>query len=133
MQITTRFLEDDLFEATNVDGKSTRYDMRPKEEKVNLSPVESILGSLGTCLGGDIVEILKKRRKTVNNLTIVAEADRRENHPRALTGIKCKLILESPDAQMEEFKKAGELVLAKYCSVASSIIPDIELSFEIKR
>lgn len=133
MIITTKFLEDDLFEAENETGQSTRYDMRNQDVKKNLSPVESLLGSLCTCIGGDVVEILKKRRKTVNGLTIVADGDRKETHPRAILGVDCKMILNSPDANMEEFTKAGELVLAKYCSVASSINSPVNLSFEIIR
>jgi putative redox protein len=133
MVITTRYLEDDLFEASNEMGASSRIDMRNKEIKKNLSPVEGLLGSLGTCIGGDVIDILRKRRKTVIGLTLVTNGTRRDHHPRAITAIWCKVVLESPDATVEELAKAAQLVVDKYCSVASSLKPSVDLSCEIIR
>ena len=105
--------------------------MRSGEAKKNLSPVEGILGSVAACMGVDIAAILKKKRRTVSALTLVTDGTRREQHPRAIISIHCKVILESPDATPEELEKATRLAKENYCSVSATLKPEIELSFEV--
>jgi len=130
-KIDTRFLEEELFEATNEFGASSRFDSRKRPEKKYLSPVESLLGALATCIGIDVVSILKKKRKTVTGLTIKTEGVRRETHPRALTAIQCKFVLTSPDTTVEELSKITHLAKKNYCSVSDSLKPEVELLFEV--
>lgn len=107
--------------------------MRPADLKQGQSPTELLLSALSGCASVDLVQMLKKRRKTVNSLRVEADGTRRDENPRAFTHIKLHFILESPDATMEEFEKLGHLAATKYCSVAGTLSSQMEHSFEIIR
>ena len=133
MKIITTMLEEELYESTNIHGNKVQVDMRPRQHKVGLSPVESLVSSIAACGAVDIVVMLRKRKKTVQAFTIETDATRREDHPRAVTHIHCKYCLASPDATEDEVGKIAKLALEKYCSVAASVKSDITYSVEIRR
>ena len=131
--ITTTFVEDNKFESVNEHGNINRIDMLPAGSKDHMSPTELLLSSLSACASVDLVEMLKKRRKTVNGLTIEADGVRNEEHPRYFKEITMRFILNSPDANQEEFEKMGHLAATKYCSVAASLSATIHHEFIINR
>jgi putative redox protein len=126
-------VSDELFEATNENGNTVMIDMRKVEEKESQSPTELLLSALAGCGAVDIVLMLKKRRKTVQGLTIETTGTRREEAPRYFTAIHCHFILDSPNASEDEFKKIAALALDKYCSVASSLKSSVTHSVEISQ
>ena len=131
MKITTRMIEDELYESVTSDGILDTIDMRPLPTKKSMSPVESLLSSLAACGAVDIVEIVKKRKKSIVSFTIETEGKRRETPPRSFTAIHCKYIVVSPDVNEDEFTKAAKLSLEKYCSVADSLKATITFSVEV--
>lgn len=133
MKTTTTLLGDYEFESVNPNGNKVHIDMRPADEKKGQSPTELLLSALAGCASVDLVQMLKKRKKTVNGLRIETEGTRQEEQPRFFTHIKLHFILESPDATMEEFTKLGHLAATKYCSVAGTLKSEVEHSFEIIR
>ncbi|MCO6360209.1 OsmC family protein [Roseivirga pacifica] len=133
MRTTTTLLGDYEYEAVNPNGNKVHIDMRPAEEKTGQSPTELLLSGLSGCAAVDLVQMLKKRKRTVNGLKIEADGTRREEHPRAFTHIKLHFILDSPDATQEEFEKLGHMAATKYCSVAGSLSAEIDHEFTINR
>ena len=133
MEIATTLLGDYEFEAVNPRGNKVHIDMREPDEKSGQSPTELLLSALSGCASVDLVQMLKKRRKTVNGLKVEANGTRRDEHPRAFTEIKLHFILDSPDATQEEFEKLGTLAATKYCSVAGTLNSDIHHEFTINR
>ncbi len=133
MKTTTTLLGDYEFESENPNGNKVHIDMRPSDEKKGQSPTELLLSALSGCASVDLVQMLKKRKKTVNNLKVVAEGTRREEHPRGFTHIKLHFTLESPDVKMDEFEKLGHMAATKYCSVAGTLSSEMEHTFEIIR
>ena len=131
MKITTRMIEDELYESVTADGILDTIDMRALPKKKNMSPVESLLSALAACGAVDIVEILKKRKKSIVSFTIETQGTRRETPPRSFTAIHCKYIIVSPDVNEEELTKTAKLSLEKYCSVADSLKAEITFSVEI--
>jgi len=105
--------------------------MRSPEIKQSLSPPEMLLAGLCACIAVDVVSILKKKRKTVNDLVTEAYGTRREEHPRGFTHILTKFTLTSPDTSKEELLKVSQLAMDKYCTVASSLNSELELSAEV--
>lgn len=132
MKITTRYIEDELFEGTNENGNTSRQDMRPADQKINLAPVETLLSCLASCMAVEIVAIIKKKRKQFVDLIIEVEGTRRETHPKSLTHIHMHVVLISPDTEPSTLDKTMKLVLDNYCSVASSLSAPIEYSVEVK-
>lgn len=132
MKIYSRYIEDELYEGSNENGNTSRQDMRPADQKVGLSPVETLLSCLASCVAVEVVTIIKKKRKTFIDLSMEIDATRRETHPKSLTHIHLHTVLVSPDTDANTLDKTVKLVLDNYCSVASSLNVPIEYSVEVK-
>ena len=126
-------LEDEVYEAHNEAGHKIIMDMREVSLKQNQSPPELLLSSLAGCGAVDIVIMLKKRKKTVNDFVIETVGVRRDESPRKFLEIHCKYIVTSPDVEEEEFEKFAKLSLEKYCTVAATLNSKITFTTEIKR
>ena len=133
MKITTRMLEDELYESSNLKGHTAQTDMRKGDLKHGLSPMEQMLSSLAACGAVDLVAMLRKRKKNIITLTIETEGLRREEIPRAFTTIHCKYRITSPDVTVEELYKCTKLSIKKYCSVSESLKATITFSVEVVR
>lgn len=133
MKIIARMLEDEVYEAHNEAGHKIIMDMREASLKQNQSPPELLLSSLAGCGAVDIVIMLKKRKKTVNDFVIETVGVRRDESPRKFLEIHCKYIVTSPDVEEEEFEKFAKLSLEKYCTVAATLNSKITFTTEIKR
>jgi len=131
--ITTTFVDDNEFKSVNEHGNVNNIDMLPVGKKTHMSPMELILSALSACASVDLVEMLKKRRKTVNGLTVEADGVRNDGLPKYFKEITLRFILDSPDAKQEEFEKMGHLAASKYCSVAGSLNATIHHEFIINR
>jgi len=133
MKIITRFIEDEVYEASNALGNTVRIDMRNQEIKANQSPVELLLSSLAACAAVDVILMLRKKRKEIIDLQIETEGERNEVPPRYFKNIHAKFILISPDTSEEDLYKVTKLSIEKYCSVASSLKSEISFSVEVKK
>jgi putative redox protein len=131
MKITTKMIEDEVYEAVTKDGILAKIDMRSLPEKQNQSPVELILSSLSACGAVDIVAMLKKRRKNIDAFVIETEGSRRDEVPRSFTAIHCRYIITSANVTEDELNKVAKLSLEKYCSVAASLNATITFSVAI--
>ena len=132
MKSTTRYISDYVFEGTNENGNKVLIDMRPNVEKENQSPVELLISALAACVSVEIALIIKKKRKTLDDLVIETDANRKTTAPKGLTDIHHKYLLTSPDVKEEELSKMVRLILDKYCSVADSIKANITYDVEVK-
>ena len=128
IKLTTRYLADYEYETENESGNRLNFDMYPAEQKKYFSPMQMLLAATGAWAAVDIVQILKKKRKTVWDLEIKSSGTRREEEiPKKFTHINLHFILFSPDTTVEEFEKVVRLGVDKYCSVSASIDPAIEV------
>lgn len=132
MKISTKYISDHEYESTNELGNKVFVDMKD-ENKTGQSPMELLLSALCGCVAVEVSQMIKKRRKQLNDLTIETTGQRKDEHPKGFTHIHMKFILDSPDAKKEELDKVTKLALDKYCSVAESLKANIEFETEIKR
>ncbi len=133
MKITTRMLNDKMYEAINEQGNSVTIDMRKADQKLHLSPMELVLSAVAGCAAVDIVDILKKRRKTILSFVIDSDGTRQETAPKYYTAIHCIYRVVSPDVTTDELEKAAALTIEKYCSVVSSLKASVTFSVEVTR
>lgn len=131
--VTVRMKADHEYEAANLQGNVVDIDMYDPEDKKAQSPMDLILSALGSCASVDAVQMMKKKRKTVEDLIVEVEGERNEGIPAYYTSFTLKFILVSPDAKEEEFAKVVALSVDKYCSVASSLKAPITYTSEVKR
>ena len=121
MKVVTSLVDDYEFEAVNESGNKVKIDMYPKEQKQAQSPMELLLSAVSACSAVDLVQMLKKRKKSVVDLKIETVGVRRDTIPKSFTDITLNFKLVSPDASLEEFQKLTKLSVEKYCSVEASL------------
>ena len=118
---------------TNEKGHETFFDTSVNGGGLDsaASPMETILESLAACMAMDVIPILQKQRRTVNDFSVDLTAERAEEHPRVFTRIAMEIHLISPDATIRELARAIELSETKYCSASGMIARSgCEISWE---
>ena len=83
--------------------------------------MQMLLMGLGGCSGIDIVSILKKQRQTVEGFRMLIEGERQQGKEPSLW--KSILIVFELKGRIDpdKAKKACELSMEKYCSVAATL------------
>lgn len=127
-----RFVDDDLFLGITPSGHAIPFDTDSKRSSAP-SPVELLLVALGSCTATDVVSILKKKRQHVTSYVVEISGVRRDEHPRSYTSMKVHHILTGRSISEKAVAHAVELSENKYCSVAATLRPGVEIqsSFEI--
>jgi putative redox protein len=133
MKIITRMLEEEVYEASTMNGHSITIDMREASLRNHQSAPELLLSALSGCGAIDIVIMLRKRRKKVLEFFIETTGVRRDDPPRKFLDIHCKFIVVSPDVTEEELLKTAHLSIEKYCTVAASLNSHIHITVEVRR
>lgn len=97
------------------------------------TPMELLLLALGGCTAVDVISILKKKRERVTDYRVEVRGERREEHPRAYTRIEVRHVVRGHKVSERSVASAVELSETKYCSVAATLRPGVELvtSYEI--
>lgn len=127
MKVTLEYKSDQEYRSINESGNVVDIDMFPANKQAQ-SPTQLLLSGVVACAAVDIVSMIKKKRKTLVDFKGSAEGERRDEHPRKFVKIHIHYDITSPDLTDEEAEKVIELSVMKYCSVASSLDPDIELT-----
>jgi putative redox protein len=132
LKATVQFVSDDLFIGTSPSGHAMVLDT-DKARSSAPSPVELLMLALGSCTATDVASILVKKRQRVTRYVIEVTGERREEFPRKFTWMKVHHILTGRGLSQTAVAHAVELSDTKYCSVAASLRPGVEIqsSFEI--
>lgn len=123
---------DDFFIGKSPGGHSMVMDVNHDRDSA-ATPLELLLIALGGCTAVDVVSILKKKRQSVTSYRVEVRGTRRDEHPRAFTKMEVKHIVHGHNVAPEAVARAIELSETKYCSVAETLRPKVEIisSFEI--
>lgn len=132
LKATVQFVSDDLFVGTSPSGHAMVLDT-DKARSSAPSPVELLMLALGSCTATDVASILVKKRQRVTRYVIEVSGERRDEFPRKFTWMKVHHILTGRGLSPTAVAHAIELSDTKYCSVAASLRPGVEIqsSFEI--
>ena len=103
-------------------GRTHRIDANAKEGP---GPVETLLNSLATCSGADIIDIIGKRQTPVERLVIRVTAERRPEYPRRIQRLSLDYQIDGAAIERVHAERAIQLSFERYCSVAASLAPDI--------
>ena len=97
------------------------------------TPMELLLVALGGCTAVDVISILKKKREQVTDYRVEVRGARREEHPRAFTRMEVRHVVRGRGVSERAVASAIELSETKYCSVAATLRPGVEIvtSYEI--
>ena len=127
-EVSVRWLHDLQFEGAGVGQPPILVD---GDTKVATSPVQQLLLAAATCTASDIVIILEKQRVKLEALNITVRGTRREEQPRRFTAIAFHFSVRGEGADEVKVRRAIDLSIEKYCSVAASLAPDIPISYDV--
>lgn len=97
------------------------------------SPMEVVLMGMGACSSIDVVDILQTGRQQVTDCEVKLSSERAEEAPRVFTKINAHFIVSGNDLNEKKVKRAVELSMEKYCSVAKMLeqAAEITSSYEV--
>jgi len=124
IQIDVNRVEGDYgFEATDAKGHKVRIDTSEENGGTNFGvrPMQLLLMGIGGCSGIDIVTILKKQRQPVEGFSMKISGDREKDAVPALWETINIVFELTGNIDPEKARKACELSVDKYCSVAKTL------------
>lgn len=99
--------------------------------QIATSPVELLLVSAAACSMADVVIILEKQRVRLRACDVAVRATRRETEPRRVTALHLTWSISGEGAEEAKARRAIDLSIEKYCSVMSSLAPDIPITYDV--
>lgn len=134
MKITLKRQNDAVnFLAFNEDGIKVSIDGSPEigGENLGARPMQLLIMGLGGCSAIDVVMILKKQKVNPEDIQIELEAERfKDQTPALFETIKVSFKIKGSDADAKKIKRAVELSMEKYCSVAKILEATASISFD---
>lgn len=119
------------FETKNERGDVVYLDNKSEANPQGASPMELLLMGIAGCSGIDIVMILKKQHIDPVDLQMEVEGFRQEGAiPNVFTAIKLNVFMKG-DFSPEKAKRAVDLSIEKYCSVAKMLEKTAEISYDV--
>lgn len=127
---TTRVVEADIvweggmaFVARTDSHHFLTIDASPEDGGQNSGPrpMEMVACALGSCTAMDVVEFLRKKRRTVEACNVHVIGRRRGEPPSVFEEISLEYRLRGPDLTEGDVQWAVELSLNKYCSVVAML------------
>lgn len=128
VEISIRWAGDLRFEGGGTGRPSILVDA---DGKAATSPIELLLVAAATCAAADVVSILKKQRVALAALDVHVVGTRRETPPRRLTALALRFTVRGEGADDAKARRAIDLSIEKYCSVLSSLAPDIAIRYDV--
>ncbi len=123
------------FLATNEFGKTVDIDdATAYEDGVGngVGPMQLLVMAIGACSGVDIMSILKKGRQRVTRFQIDVTGEKPDGiSPSIFHDIHISYIVEG-DLQPPRVRRAIELSLGKYCSVAATLEKTARITFDYR-
>jgi putative redox protein len=111
------------FEAKDANGHTVRLDTSPEGGGTNFGvrPMQMLLMGLGGCSGIDIVSILKKQRQTIEGFNMKIEGEREAGKEPSIWKNVTIVFELTGNIDPDKAKRACELSMDKYCSVAETL------------
>jgi len=94
--------------------------------------LELLLMSFAVCSATSIVFLLRNMKKTVSGFKVNAKGIRKEVHPTSFEKIFLEFIVDSPDVNDSDVKRAIRLSEETYCPVWDMIRNNVEILTEYK-
>lgn len=117
------------FEAYRAGGPRMRVDADAKSAP---SPFDALLAAIATCAATDVVSILAKQRTPVTALHVAVEAQRVAATARRLAAAILHFAISAPGTTSAKAERAVELSVTKYCSVRSSLLAEVSVTWTVE-
>ncbi len=128
MKTSTTWKHDHAFES-KLEQNVFQIDGNRKEGP---NPKALLLSAIAACSGIDVVDILEKMRVSFSDLTIDAEAEQTDEHPRVFKDIWVTYKIKTGEENEDKVKKAIELSLDKYCGVSAMLRKNSPINYKLE-
>ena len=100
-----------------------------------LSPMELLLAGMAGCTGIDIVNILRKKRKQIDEFQVRVRGKRADKPPKVYTEIEVTYLLWGEKLDSKAVEQAIQLSEEKYCSASVMLgaVAKIHSEYKIMR
>jgi len=112
------------------DGQRVMIDGE-KTAQTGMRPMQLLLNALGSCAAYDIVEMLAKRRLEIRSYRVELTGHRPDETPSPYSKVVARHVLDVPGLDQRTAERFVGLGMTKYCSVAASLDPDIDIDYEV--
>jgi putative redox protein len=130
--IRIRWTGDYQFVGTGSNKRSVVLSSKDEQNNTGISPSELLPIGLAACSAYDVVNILTKQRQLLTELEVVVDPKQEPDPPWTYTHFHLIYQLAGPNLKESSAKRAVDLSLEKYCSVASTISGKAEISYELQ-
>ena len=97
---------------------------------VGMKPSDLLLVAIGACASVDVVNILAKKKQHLSALEVQVSGEQDTDAPWTFRKIHSHFILRGCDLTKKEVEHALHLAEEKYCSVAATVRPTAETTFD---
>jgi len=94
-------------------------------------PLELFLISLGSCVSGVVLPVLRKMQKDIEAYSMNVKGIRKTEHPTGFSKIILEMSVKSKNTTAEEIEKVIKMAETTYCPVWSMLKNDIEIETKI--
>ena len=112
------------FEVKDSHGHAVLIDNSPEHggDNFGVRPMQMLLMGLAGCSGMDVISILKKQKQEVRDYKTIVRGVREHGvHPSVWKDIEMEFVITG-DVDETKAKRAIELSVHKYCSVAATLM-----------
>ena len=133
MKTITTWVDALAFDATADTGQTVRIDTSIEGGGLGtgMNPKKMLLAALSGCSGMDVVEVLKKMKVEFSKLTIEAEAEQTEEHPKVFKFINMVYRIDAKPDDLDKVKRAVALSQEKYCGVSAMLAKHCAINYSI--
>jgi putative redox protein len=131
--IRLQWLAHNRFEGVDGEGHAVVISTEAPRDESGFKPTDLLLLALAGCTSVDVVGILQKKRQGLSSLEVDLRGEQEADPPCAFRWIGMHFRLQGTALTPEGVRQAVELAEGKYCSVAASLRPGVEIrtTFEI--
>lgn len=121
------------YQFVGMDSRNQAAVLSGEQSGGGVSPSEMLLIAMSSCSASDVVEIMKKKKKPLTFLEIVATGERDQDPPWAYRKIHLHYRMKGDKLTEKAVSQAIDLSLNKYCSVAATVrgVAEISSDYEI--
>ncbi|KAK2141479.1 hypothetical protein LSH36_1091g00235 [Paralvinella palmiformis] len=123
------------FVAKNEDNIEAHLDADAQAggEKKGMKPMELLLSAIASCSAMDLYVMLEKQNMPPDAFTITCEGTQKDNKEIGpFTDIHLEYILHG-EVDEKRAQIAAKLSIEKYCSVAATLSPDVNITYTVKK
>lgn len=96
------------------------------------SATELLLAGAGSCAAWDVVEIIRKRRQTIRDLSVAVEGEQLPDPPWTYTGVALHFRVDCDGLRLAVMQRVVRLSCLRYCSVLTTIAGTARISATVE-